>query len=104
MGVWAQSVAYRTLEEIQAWHVNPLSNHLFFLLLTYGNLKQKKNQKESLLAMNTSLLLKDKTGRKIYKSQSFIKQGQPDSCSLTHHLGMTRSSSAKHTILVHWDQ
>lgn len=43
MGVWAQSVAYRMLEEIQAWHVNPLSNHLFFLLLTYGNLKKKNN-------------------------------------------------------------
>lgn len=37
MGVWAQPVAYKMLEEIQAWHVNPLCNYLFFLLLTYGN-------------------------------------------------------------------
>lgn len=60
MGVWAQSVAYRVLEEIQAWHVNLLSYYLFFLLLAYANWKKK------LLDVNTSLLIKDKTGRKIY--------------------------------------
>lgn len=37
MGVWAQSVTYRMLEEIHAWHVNPLSSYLFYLLLIYGN-------------------------------------------------------------------
>lgn len=45
MGVWAQSVAYRMLEEIQAWHVNPLSHYLFFLLLACGNWKEKKKKK-----------------------------------------------------------
>lgn len=37
MGVWAQPVTYRMPEEIQGWHVNPLSNYLFFPLLTSGN-------------------------------------------------------------------
>lgn len=61
MDVWAQSVAYRMLEEIQAWHVNPLSYYLFFLFLAYGNWRGKK-----IVDVNTSLLIKDKTGRKIY--------------------------------------
>lgn len=34
------------LGDVQAWHVNPLSNYVFFLLLAYGNKKNIKKKKQ----------------------------------------------------------
>lgn len=96
MGVWAQSVAYWMPEEIQAWHVNPLSHYLFFLLLAYGNWKKKKKQFD----VHTSLLIKDKSGRKIYKNDVLLSKANPILAAWL--MVMMRSGTSKHTILLHW--
>lgn len=79
MGVWAQSVAYRVLEEIQAWHVNLLSYYLFFLLLAYANWKKKITWCEYFITDKRQNRQKD-----LLKKLCFIKQDKPSSSNLTH--------------------
>lgn len=102
MDVWAQSVAYRMLEEIQAWHVNPLSYYLFFLFLAYGNWRGKKNSWCEYFIIDKrqnrqkDLLLKKK------KKNILLSRTNP--VLATWLIIVMRSSRANHTVLAHWDR